>query len=94
MMELKCQNCGGQLKFNESEVKVGHGFVIWRGTTTLTCQSCGTQFVRGDDLAEDKGTLGNIKSVINIGGHLVVGGDLVLGNKIVGDKIEGRTRRV
>ena len=29
-MELKCQNCGGQLKFDESKVKVGGcGSEVW-----------------------------------------------------------------
>jgi len=71
MMELKCQNCGGQLKFDESKVKVGGGFVIWRGSDTLTCGSCGTQFVRGDDVSEDKGTLGDT-TVINGDNNTVV----------------------
>ena len=70
-MELKCQNCGGQLKFDESKVKVGGGFVIWRGSDTLTCGSCGTQFVRGDDLSEDKGSLGDT-TVINGDNNTVV----------------------
>ena len=64
-VELKCQNCGGQLKVDEDDIKVGHGFIIYRGRNTLTCQSCGTQFERNADLAEDKGSLG---------------GDIVVGN--------------
>ena len=70
-MELKCQNCGGQLKFDESEVKVGFGFVIWKGRDTLTCGSCGTQFMRGDDLSEDKGSLGDT-TVINGNDNVVI----------------------
>lgn len=58
-MELKCQNCGGQLQFNESQVKAGHGWVVWQSHDALTCKFCGTEFVRGDNLSEDKGSLGD-----------------------------------
>ena len=70
-MELKCQNCGGQLKFSESQVKAGHGWVIWQSRETLTCKFCGTEFVRGDDLTESKGSLGDT-TVINGDNNTVV----------------------
>lgn len=70
-MELKCQNCGGQLKFDESDVRVNGNWVIWRSRETLACGFCGTQFVRGDDLSEDKGSLGDT-TVINGNDNVVI----------------------
>jgi len=106
MMELKCQNCGGQLRVDEADIKVVGELIIYRGRNTLTCQFCGTQFERNADLAEDKGSLGDVTvitgdnntvinnrvfdqrgqkvhSMVNIGGNVVVGGDIVGGDLIV-----------
>lgn len=71
LIQLKCQNCGGQLEVDEVDVKIGHGWAIYRSRNTLTCRSCGTQFVKGDDLNEDKGSLGDVN--IEGNGNIVVG---------------------
>jgi hypothetical protein len=99
MLELKCQNCGGQLEVDEDDVKVGDGWVYYRSRETLTCKYCGTQFVSGDDLMCDKGSLGDVtivgdgnivvgnisnsSGVVIGGGNVVIGGDVVGGNLIV-----------
>lgn len=77
-VQLKCQNCGGKLEVDEVDVKIVGDMAIYRSRNTLTCQSCGTQFMRNDDLNEDKGTLGNVtiitgdnNSVFNQSGQTV-----------------------
>jgi uncharacterized Zn finger protein len=70
-VELKCQNCGGQLRVDENDIKIVGECILYRSRNTLTCQSCGTQFERNADLAEDKGSLGDV--IINGNGNIVVG---------------------
>jgi len=101
MMELKCQNCGGQLKFDEDDVWMGNGVIMWRNRDkTLTCQSCGSQFVRGDDLKTDKGSAGNTYhaeihgagTIVQGNGNVVASGRGVViggGNVVVGGSVVG-----
>jgi len=79
LKQIKCQNCGGVLKYDEDDVQVFEGNVImWRPRgRALTCKSCGSKFERGDDLAHDKGTVTVLGGGVIIKGRATVYGDIV-----------------
>lgn len=93
MKQLKCQNCGGVLEYDEEDVRVFEGNVVmWLPKDrSLTCRNCGSKFERGDDLAHDRGTVaivgdGNIVvgDISNSSGVVIGGGNIVIHGDVVG----------
>ena len=69
MFELKCPNCGGKLVAEEDQVRAFDGVVMVRSGKKLTCNACGADFERGDEL----NLFGSSTTVVTGDGNIVVG---------------------
>ena len=88
-VEMKCPNCGGQVKLTKPQVEESFianddGTFIYIGTSAANdgakCEHCGTEFVRKAKILPFGESIGGIN--IGAGAQISIGGDLVGHDKI------------
>lgn len=100
MISLKCENCGGKLKRDESQVIVTNNAIIIRAGCDFECQFCGSKFVAGTEHQPGGGgsqiAIGSNIAQASGGGVAVVqgvaagAGGIAIGGSVRGDIVVGR----
>jgi len=84
MIELKCKNCGGKVRRDESQVFVSENAVIVLAGHGFECEHCGSRFEPGTTHEKATGSntqiaIGNNIAQASGGGVVAVGGSVAVG---------------
>jgi len=76
LIPLVCNQCGGKLEVEKSQVFESGDSVIVLNDQTFNCPHCGTKYLPGEKISHAP-----VKAVISIGGHVT--GNIIVGNGMV-----------